>query len=135
MTRTASDELSERTAWHWDRFGFGLWAAIVKETGAMVGFIGLCRPLWFPEMRSRVEVGWRLGREAWGHGYATEGGREALDAGFELLGLEEIFAFVHPANERSLAVARRLGMTEQAELPHPTRDHTVKILRIACSTS
>jgi RimJ/RimL family protein N-acetyltransferase len=49
--------------------------------------------------------------------------------------LAEIFAFVHPGNDRSLAVARRLGMVEEDELPHPSRDHTVKILRIACSTS
>jgi RimJ/RimL family protein N-acetyltransferase len=135
VPRAESDELSARIAWHWERFGFGLWAAVVRESGAMIGFIGICQPLWWPDMGERVEVGWRLGRDAWGRGYATEGGREALRAGFEVLGLEEIFAFVHPGNERSLAVAQRLGMAEEAELPHPSRDHTVKILRIACSTS
>jgi RimJ/RimL family protein N-acetyltransferase len=132
MTRGESDELSLRIADHWARYGFGLWAAVVKDSGAMIGFVGLCHPLWFPEMSDRVEVGWRLARDAWGHGYATEGGREALRVGFETLGLQEIVAFVHPANERSLAVTRRLGMVEQAELPHPARDHTMKVM--ACST-
>ena len=65
----------------------------------------------------------------------TEGAREALAAGFGELGLREIVAFVHPENDRSLAVTRRLGMTEEAEVPHPIRDHTMKVLHIACSTS
>ena len=135
MTREESDGFSARIAAHWDTYGFGLWAAVRKDTGAMIGFIGLCHPLWWPEMVERVEVGWRLAREAWGAGYATEGGRIALDAGFEELQLPEIVAFVHPGNERSLAVTRRLGMVEEAELPHPSRDHAVKILRSTCSTS
>jgi RimJ/RimL family protein N-acetyltransferase len=111
-------------------YGFGLWAALRRDTGAMIGFIGLCHPLWFPAMAERVEIGWRLAREAWGAGYATDGAREALRAGFETLALDEIVAFVHPENERSLAVCRRLGMREEAELPHPSRDHSVKVLRL-----
>jgi RimJ/RimL family protein N-acetyltransferase len=133
MPRAESDDASRRIAAHWDAFGFGLWAAVRKDTGAMIGFVGVCHPLWWPEMAERVEVGWRLARDAWGAGYATEGGRAALRAGFDTLALDEIVAFVHPENERSLAVCRRLGMAVQAELPHPTRDHLVRIL--ACSSS
>jgi RimJ/RimL family protein N-acetyltransferase len=132
MSRADSDDASRRIAAHWDAYGFGLWAAVRKDTGATIGFVGVCHPLWWPEMVERVEVGWRLARDAWGAGYATEGGRAALRAGFETLGLDEIVAFVHPDNERSLAVCRRLGMVEQAELPHPSRDHLVKIL--VCSS-
>jgi RimJ/RimL family protein N-acetyltransferase len=130
-----SDELSLRIPLHWETHGFGLWAALRKDSGAMIGFVGLCHPVWWPAMVGRVEVGWRLARDAWGAGYATEGAREALRAGFGRLALAEIVAFVHPANERSLAVTRRLGMVEEAEVPHPTRDHTLKILRVECSTS
>ena len=129
-----SDELSLRIATHWETYGFGLWAALRRDTAEMIGFIGLCHPLWWPAMLERVEVGWRLRREAWGFGYATEGGRAALSAGFTALALPEIVAFVHPENTRSLAVTRRLGMVEEAELPHPLRDQTVKILRATCST-
>lgn len=135
MSRSESDAWSARIAAHWASYGFGLWAAVVKGTGAMIGFVGLCHPLWWPDMADRVEIGWRLARESWGRGYAIEGGREALRAGCETLGLGEILAFVHPANARSLAVCRRLGMAAEAELPHPSRDHLVKILRVACSTS
>jgi RimJ/RimL family protein N-acetyltransferase len=135
MTPAESDEASARIAAHWDAYGFGLWAAVARATGEMLGFVGLCHPLWWPAMVDRVEVGWRLRREAWGGGYATEGARAALRAGFETLELEQIVSFVHPANDRSLAVARRLGMSVEGELPHPSRADTVTILAIAATAA
>jgi RimJ/RimL family protein N-acetyltransferase len=132
MPRAESDAMSRRVAAHWETYGFGLWAARRRDTGSMIGFAGLSHPLWWPAMIERVEVGWRLARDAWGSGFATEGGRAALRYGFQTLGLEEIVAFVHPDNERSLAVTRRLGMDEEAEVPHPSRDDLVKVLR--CTT-
>ena len=54
--------------------------------------------------------------------------------GFATLGLDEIVSFVHPGNERSLAVTRRLGMSVEGDVPHPARpDTTVRILAIAAS--
>jgi RimJ/RimL family protein N-acetyltransferase len=87
------------------------------------------------EMIERVEVGWRLAREAWGHGYATEGARAAVRVGCDDLGLDELVSFVHPENTRSLAVTARLGMVEEAEVPHPSRAERIRIMRLACSTS
>ena len=135
VPRAASDEMSRRLETHWDVYGHGLWAAIVKESGAMIGFVGLSHPLWWPEMIERVEAGWRLARDAWGFGYATEGAREAVRIGCELLGLPEIVSFVHPENTRSLAVCERLGMVEETEVAHPTRDERIRIMRLPCSSS
>jgi RimJ/RimL family protein N-acetyltransferase len=136
LTRAESDEGSARIAAHWDAYGFGLWAAVERATGEMLGFVGLCHPVWWPAMVDRVEVGWRLRREAWGAGFATEGARAAVRAGFETLGLERIVSFVDPANDRSLAVARRLGMSVEGEAPHPSRaDTTVTILAIAAAAA
>jgi len=64
-----------------------------------------------------VEIGWRLAREHWGNGYASEAAREALRFGFEKLGLEEIVAFTAVANEPSRRVMERIGMTHD-----PSRD-------------
>jgi RimJ/RimL family protein N-acetyltransferase len=135
LTPAQSDEMSRRLQAHWDTHGYGLWAAVVKASGAVVGFVGLAHPLWWPEMIERVEVGWRLSRDAWGFGYASEGARTAVRTGCEVLGLEELVSFVHPENTRSLAVTARLGMTEEAEVPHPSRDETIRIMRLACSSS
>ena len=57
----------------------------------------------------------------WGHGYATEAARAALDNGFGELGLDEIVALTVPANRRSRRVMERLGMTRSPEddFDHP----------------
>lgn len=118
---------SARFASHWKRFGFGLWAvtlridrAKVPGVGATIGFAGLAHPLWFPELAGEVEIGWRLHPDAWGHGYATECGRAALDAA-PTLGLSRVIAVIDPGNTPSIAVATRLGMVHEQTRPHPQR--------------
>lgn len=130
VTAAQSHEMSRRLAAHWDNYGYGLWAAVTKSSDAIVGFVGLSHPLSWPEMVERLEVGWRLARDAWGFGYATEAAREAVRLGREVLGRDELVSLIHPLNTRSLAVARRLGMQEEGEVPHPSRDETLKIMRL-----
>lgn len=93
---------------------YGPWAMQVKETGVVAGTL-LLGPLPDPsdgsESRGEVEVGWHLHPDSWGHGYATEAARGALELGFERYELPEIYAVAYPSNERSIAVMRRLGMS------------------------
>lgn len=93
-----------------DERGWGWWAVEVAATGEFIGFTGLDRVEEGLAVRG-IEVGWRLARSAWGHGYATEGARACLDYGFGTLGESEIFAVAAAGNTRSHAVMRRLGMT------------------------
>jgi RimJ/RimL family protein N-acetyltransferase len=58
-----------------------------------------------------VEVAWRLARPHWGRGYATEAAAAWLDLGFDRLGLDRVISITEPANERSIGVMRRLGMS------------------------
>src|SRR4051812_41735502 len=102
-----------RFADHWREHGFGLWALRTHDDAALLGFAGLSIPFHFPRALPAVEVGWRLRRDAWGRGYATEAGRAALHHGFADLGLDEIISLVRAANARSLAVTRRLGLRER----------------------
>jgi RimJ/RimL family protein N-acetyltransferase len=90
--------------------GWGWWAVEVAASGQFVGMTGL-DPVDEELPFGGVEIGWRLARAAWGHGYATEAARAALAYGFEALGLREILAITAAGNERSQAVMRRLGMT------------------------
>jgi RimJ/RimL family protein N-acetyltransferase len=130
MSTTESDAFAHRIEERFEADGFGLWALEVRESGDFVGFAGLARQTFEAPFNPSIEVGWRLAREAWGHGYATEAGREALRFAFEVLVLDEVVSITTAGNARSRAVMRRLGMTrdpaddfEQAQFPvgHPLR--------------
>jgi RimJ/RimL family protein N-acetyltransferase len=93
-----------------DRYGFGFWALEVRASGEFIGFTGL--QTVDEEMPfTGVELGWRLARPAWGHGYATEAALAAAGYGFGVMGLPEIVAVTTAGNLRSQAVMRRIGMT------------------------
>jgi RimJ/RimL family protein N-acetyltransferase len=93
-------------AGHWHLRGYGQWALEEKATGAFVGRAGLHNPDGWPG----IEVGWTIGREHWGRGYATEAGRAAMGWAFDVLGLDRILSIIHPDNARSIRVAERLGL-------------------------
>ena len=111
LDRSGSDLFLARIQDHWDAHGFGLWAIERPNDGAFLGFAGLSAPAFEAPFTPAIEVGWRLAREAWGYGYATEAGEAALDHGFEVLGLPEIVSFTATGNDRSRRVMERLGMT------------------------
>jgi RimJ/RimL family protein N-acetyltransferase len=100
---------------HFDLRGYTHWALELRASGELVG---RCGP-WFPEGWPAVEVGWLLGRDHWGQGYATEAARAALDWTWKELRPERVISLVAPENERSAAVARRLGA-------HPAGTATVR---------
>jgi RimJ/RimL family protein N-acetyltransferase len=110
LDRAASDAFADRIEARFDQLGYGLWALEISATGEFIGFTGLDTvddgmPF------TGIEVGWRLSRAAWGHGYATEAAQAALRYGFDTMGLPEIVAVAVAGNLRSQAVMRRIGMT------------------------
>ena len=88
----------------------GNFAVEHRETGAFLGFTGLSVPRHPLPFQPCVEVGWRLVREAWGHGYATEAARACLDHAFDTLALDEVVSFTAVVNVPSRRVMERLGM-------------------------
>ena len=101
--------------------GYGLMALEVPGVAPFIGYAGLSVPTWQAHFTPCVEIGWRLDRAHWGHGYATEAARAALDLGLRQHGLAEVIAFTVPANVRSWRVMERLGMTRRPEddFDHP----------------
>lgn len=133
LGRALSDEQLVRFEREWDERGYGIWAVEERERpGVLVGFCGLTVPMFLPAVLPAVEVGWRLAVDAWGRGIATEAARVALAFGFEEIGMREIVAIVHPANERSLRVAAKLGMTDR---PDRVRGDTGQRLRVLGAAS
>jgi len=129
-TTDETDAFLERKLHEWDERGWSQWAAIEKHGGALIGFVGLCPPRFLPEVMPTVEVGWRLDPDHWGHGYATEGGRAALAAGFNVLGLPEIVSIYQPGNVASGKVMQRLGMTHDRDTTHPERGVALRVYKI-----
>ena len=100
--------------------GWGNWAAERRDTGELIGFVGLTVPRRALPFMPCVEIGWRLARVHWGLGFATEAARACLRTGFESLGLEEIVSFTALPNTRSRAVMERIGMRDAKEdFDHP----------------
>lgn len=95
----------------------GLFA--VETSGTFLGFVGLAVPRFESTFTPCVEIGWRLSRSAWGHGYASEAAVAVLEHGFDTLQLTEIVSFTAVGNTRSRAVMERIGMTFVEEFDHP----------------
>lgn len=113
LTREEADAFADRVAAHFAEHGYGLWA--VEVDGRFAGFTGL---QWTDALGGRdLEVGWRLARWAWGHGYATEAARAALAVGLEHA--PEVVSFTALTNERSWRVMERLEMRRVREFDHP----------------
>jgi RimJ/RimL family protein N-acetyltransferase len=134
LTAEESDARVDYAESHFERHGFGLFAAELRQSSAFIGFIGLSIPRFEAPFMPSVEIGWRLAAEYWGRGLATEGAREALRYGFEELGLDAIVSFTADANIRSRRVMEKLGMThdpvddfEHPSIPegHPLRHHVL----------
>ena len=121
LTAAESDAMGGRIAAHFLQHGFGLWAVEAPGIAPFLGFVGLAVVGFEAHFTPCVEVSWRVAREHWGHGYATEAGRAALEFGFERLGLEEIVAFTVPDNVASRRVMERLGMHHDraGDFDHP----------------
>jgi RimJ/RimL family protein N-acetyltransferase len=98
-------------AGHWLIRGYGNWAVEQRDSGALIGRVGLWRPEGWPGL----EVGWRLVRSAWGSGYATEAARAAMEWAWANLEAEQLISLIHPENAGSMRVAGRLGMRRLRE--------------------
>jgi RimJ/RimL family protein N-acetyltransferase len=118
LSREESDALVDWASRLIEDRGGGLWAVEVPGVAPFVGFVGLNIPRFMPEV---VEVGWRLSKQHWGNGYATEAGRESLRYGFGELGRDEIVAFTTVSNTPSRRVMERIGMRHDAarDFDHP----------------
>ncbi|MGW7620015.1 GNAT family N-acetyltransferase [Streptomyces antimycoticus] len=77
LDHTAAD--IERWEEEWDDEGFGLFAVELLASGELAGFAGLSVPTFLPEVLPAVEISWRLGRQFWGQGCASEAAHATLE--------------------------------------------------------
>ena len=110
QTRTESDVRYERYRSAFAEFGFCRWAVERQSDAKFIGYTGI-QPISRPHpLAPGVEVGWRLIREVWGLGYASEAARASLRDGFLRCKLGKVYSFTAVENLRSQAVMRRIGL-------------------------
>jgi RimJ/RimL family protein N-acetyltransferase len=121
LTRDQSEALVDRFSERIMRDGYGLWAVEVLNSTEFIGYVGLAAPTWEAAFTPCTEIGWRLARSAWGHGYATEAANAALATAFGIIGLDDVVSFTTTGNLRSQHVMRRIGMTHSPseDFDHP----------------
>ena len=98
---------------------YGFWAVQRKDTGDLIGFIGLSDVLFKANFTPCVEIGWRILKSEWGKGFATEGANECLQFAFDILKLEMVYSFTSTLNKKSESVMKKIGMYKVGEFNHP----------------
>lgn len=92
----------------YQKWGFGLWAVILKETDEMIGQCGLTMQPW--KDKEVLEIGYHLQRIYWHNGYALEAAKACKQYAFETLNAEEVCSIIRDTNTASQNVAIRNGM-------------------------
>ena len=122
------DEVQEwldRQIARYQKWGFGLWAVVLKENGEMIGQCGLTMQPWKED--EVLEIGYLFWRSYWHNGYAVEAAKACKKYAFETLKAKEVCSIIRDTNTASQKVAMRNGMTRKdmwlkhykgVEMPH-----------------
>ena len=111
---TETREWLDKQLARYEKYGFGLWAVVLKETEEMIGQCGLTMQEW--NGREVLEIGYLFQREYWHNGYAAEAAKACKEYAFSTLNAEEVCSIIRDTNTASQRVALRNGMTKQNEI-------------------
>lgn len=106
---TEVQEWLDRQIARYKKWGFGLWAVILKETDKMIGQCGLTIQPW--KDKEVLEIGYLFARLYWHKGYATEAAKACKKYAFETLNADEVCSIIRDTNTASQQVAIRNGMS------------------------
>ena len=131
-TREQVDTMVERMLRHWEWYELGEFTVARREDGEILGRVGF--QLWDPcdwtnGKRARLEgdveteLGWKLGHEHWGRGYATEAAAACRDWGHGELGLTRIISLIALENVASVRVAEKIGESFEREVENTPFPH------------
>lgn len=129
----AVDAQIARMRAHWDAHGFGWYAFVDRDNGALVARGGphRCHVAGSDE----VEIGWAVTPARWNEGIATELGAASLDVAFGPLGLRDVVSFTLPDNHASRRVMEKLGFAYERATVHAGLPHVLYRLSAASARS
>lgn len=119
LTADESREMYDRIQKHFSLHGFGLYAAVLRNTHAFAGFTGFMIPSFETSFTPCVEIGWRFNKLYWGQGLAKEAAMACLQSGFSRLGFTEVVSFTSVHNHPSEKLMQRIGMRFEKTFMHP----------------
>ena len=105
-----------------EEFGYAPYAVEIKDTRQFIGFIGFHHATFQSTFTPCIEILWRLKKEYWNKGYATEGASACLKYGINNLHLDKIYSFTAKINIPSERVMKKIGMQKIGEFQHPNVD-------------
>ncbi len=100
----------------------GRWAICEKQSDCAIGYIGLTQAEGRTSARE-AELGFRLARQSWGRGYATESAKAIVEHAFETGSVDRILGIVDPHNSASIHVLEKLGMSFARPITFPGYDY------------
>ncbi|GAA5090381.1 GNAT family N-acetyltransferase [Chryseobacterium ginsengisoli] len=109
--------------------GFCYFAVDKLENGEFIGFIGLSEQTYEAEFTPCIDIGWRIKRNEWNKGFATEGAKRCLDYALNDLKIKEIYSIAPKINTKSEHIMTKIGLRKQYEFEHPLliNDERLKI--------
>ena len=100
--------------------GYCYFATDLLETNTFIGFIGISEQTYKASFTPCTDIGWRLSKEYWSKGFATEGAKACLTYADKNLNLPQIFAIASQINKNSIKVMDKIGMQYLRNFEHPS---------------
>lgn len=119
LTGKESTELVQKLKLHYTKYKYTYFVTETLAHKEFIGFIGFAFQEYKTDFTPAVDIGWRLKKNAWGKGYATEGAKKCLEVGFEKFNFNEIISTCTVENIRSEKVMKKLGMMKIGTFNHP----------------
>jgi len=120
LSEEESNDMAQRFEALIEYKGWGFWVVERLDEEKFMGFVGLHEPTYDLPVTPCVEIGWRIARKYWGHGYASEAAKISLAVAFKTLNLPEVYSFTSVSNKKSQAVMERMGMINmESNFEHP----------------
>ena len=110
---------------HWQVRGYGLWTVTEKQNDTALGLVGP----YYPDGRPETEIGWVLFEGAEGRGIAFEAAEAAIADARDRLGWSDIVPYIAEQNDRSIALAKRLGAKLDPDAVQPSPDKPCLVFR------
>ena len=123
LSREESENALKQYQASFNERGYTYYVVEHLTTGEFMGFIGFKYQDFDAPHTPAVDIGWRLRREYWGQGFASEGALRCLKYAFDTLGLERVVSHCPAVNTPSERVMQKIGMQKQGEFHHPALEN------------